>query len=210
MNESGFWWILAAIAFYGLVHSLLASLRAKALAQRIFGAAANRFYRLFFNAVALLTFVPLLALVAGLPDQTLYSIPFPWLWLSRAVQLLGVIGLIAGVLQTGVANFIGIEQIIDPAKSEQRRMTVNGLYRWLRHPLYTCGILIIWLTPIMTWNVLAFNIAATLYMTIGALFEERKLRLEFGAAYAEYARRTPMLIPGFKCPLRGYKFKPKS
>lgn len=54
----------------------------------------------------------------------------------------------------------------------------------------------------MSWNVLAFNIAATLYMIIGAVFEERKLRAEFGAAYDEYAHRTPMLIPGFR-------FKPK-
>lgn len=139
MKETGFWWIITAMALYGLVHSLLASLRAKAIAERIFGAAGKRLYRLFFNAVALLTFAPVLALVAGLPDQVIYRIPSPWVLLSGTIQLLGAIGLIAGVLQTGAANFIGIEQIIDPVKSEQRRMTVSGLYRRVRHPLYTCA-----------------------------------------------------------------------
>jgi protein-S-isoprenylcysteine O-methyltransferase Ste14 len=42
------------------------------------------------------------------------------------------------------------------------------------------------------------NIGLTVYILIGALFEERKLLREFGEAYAEYRRRTPMLIPWFR------------
>jgi protein-S-isoprenylcysteine O-methyltransferase Ste14 len=39
-------------------------------------------------------------------------------------------------------------------------------------------------------------VAATLYILIGAYFEERKLLREFGAAYVEYKKKTAMLIPG--------------
>jgi protein-S-isoprenylcysteine O-methyltransferase Ste14 len=35
---------------------------------------------------------------------------------------------------------------------------------------------------------------------IGALLEERKLVEQFGAAYEDYRRRTPMLIPFLKRP----------
>jgi protein-S-isoprenylcysteine O-methyltransferase Ste14 len=64
--------------------------------------------------------------------------------------------------------------------------------------LYTAGLLIIWLIPVMTWNLLALIIGLTAYILIGIYFEERKLLQEFGDDYAEYRRHTPMLIPGFK------------
>lgn len=47
----------------------------------------------------------------------------------------------------------------------------------------------------MPVNRLALNIGLSLYLVIGALYEERKLVLEFGQAYQEYRERTPMLIP---------------
>ena len=73
---------------------------------------------------------------------------------------------------------------------------LKGLYRWVRHPLYTAGLVFIWLTPVMTVNLLAMNLGLTIYIVLGAMFEERKLLHEFGQAYADYQRRTPMLIPG--------------
>ena len=61
---------------------------------------------------------------------------------------------------------------------------------------YTFGLLFIWLTPVVTLNSLTVYIGATIYILVGAYFEERKLLREFGEAYAEYKRTTPMLIPG--------------
>ncbi|NOH03709.1 MAG: isoprenylcysteine carboxylmethyltransferase family protein [Chloroflexi bacterium] len=72
----------------------------------------------------------------------------------------------------------------------------RGLYRLVRHPLYTFSLVFIWLTPVMSQNSLALYTGATLYLLIGAYFEERKLLRDFGEAYAEYKRKTPMLIPG--------------
>jgi len=68
---------------------------------------------------------------------------------------------------------------------------LTGLYRWVRHPLYTAGLLFIWLIPVMTANLLALNIGLTIYLITGALFEERKLVREFGEAYIEYRKVTP-------------------
>jgi len=74
-------------------------------------------------------------------------------------------------------------------------MVTNGLYRYVRHPLYTAGLVIIWLIPLMTYNLLALILGLTIYIFVGAYFEERKLLLEFGDVYAEYRQRTPMLVP---------------
>ena len=188
--------ILAAIAVYGLVHSWLASLQAKALAWHALGAPGDRLYRLAYNLFAVISLLPVLALPAILPDQSLYIIPFPWTLLSLAIQGLAVLALLAGLLQTGVWSFIGLEQLLAPPDSRPPELVVSGLYRRVRHPLYTAGLVFIWFTPIMTWNVLALNLGLSAYLFIGAYFEERKLLREYGQAYQAYRQRTPMFFPG--------------
>jgi protein-S-isoprenylcysteine O-methyltransferase Ste14 len=50
----------------------------------------------------------------------------------------------------------------------------------------------------MTVNILTVNIALTVYIVIGATFEERKLRRIFGQEYSDYSAFTPMFIPFLK------------
>lgn len=197
MNETGFWWILFAIALYGALHSFLAANQVKrAVAQGIGQPAYDRFYRLFFSIVGAVTFLPVLALGASLPDQAIYTITSPWNFLARGGQLLALIGLAMGVLQTSALSFIGLRQVFDGSDAAPDKLIVNGLYRWVRHPLYTCTLLFLWLNPVMTWNVLALNLGVTLYMWIGSIFEERKLVDQFGEAYVEYRKKTPRIVPG--------------
>jgi protein-S-isoprenylcysteine O-methyltransferase Ste14 len=47
----------------------------------------------------------------------------------------------------------------------------------------------------MTLNRLILWSIFSLYLVIGAYFEEQKLLREFGQEYAEYQAKTPMLIP---------------
>jgi protein-S-isoprenylcysteine O-methyltransferase Ste14 len=189
--------VLLAVLAYGGVHSFLASLWAKGRARRWFGALADRTYRLLYNIFAVVSFLPVLVLVGSLPDRTLYSIPFPWILATSVGQLAAVAALLLGLLHTDVWSFLGFRQLVQPEiASETARLVLKGLYRWVRHPLYTAGLVFIWLTPVMTVNLLAMNLGLTFYIVVGALFEERKLLHEFGQAYADYQRRTPMLIPG--------------
>ncbi len=190
--------ILAAMSLYGLVHSLLASLTVKAWMQRGLGKWAGRTYRLAYNLFAVVSLLPVLALPALLPDRRLYAIPFPWALLTLAVQGLAVVALLLGLLQTGLWSFLGLSQLNGSNPTGPSRLVVRGLYRWVRHPLYSAGLVFIWLTPLMTTNLLAFNLGATVYLIVGALFEERKLMREFGQEYARYRAVTPMLVPWLK------------
>jgi protein-S-isoprenylcysteine O-methyltransferase Ste14 len=151
---------------------------------------------LAYNAFGILTFMPVLALVALLQDRELYVIPAPWSYLALGGQLLALVLLVVGLLQTGIYSFLGFEQILKSSPSSSPEMVTNGLYRWVRHPLYTAGMAFIWLTSIMTINLLALNIGLTLYLILGAIYEERKLVREFGEDYTRYQERVPMLIPG--------------
>lgn len=186
--------LVAASIFWAVVHSLLAAHGAKALSARIFGQiATNRFYRFGYNVFSVLTFLPLLAMLVLLPDQFLYSIPAPWLFFTLALQVVALVG----VLQTGVWDFIGLGQLFRTTSpsTEAARLTIHGLYRYVRHPLYTASLVFLWLTPEMTVNRLVLWVMFSLYFVIGAYFEERKLLREFGQQYADYKAKTPMLLP---------------
>lgn len=200
LMQTGFWWILLTLLLYGVIHSVLAAHRTKDWVKAWWGERHyNRYYRLFFSVQAAVLFVPVLLLVGFLPDAIIYRIPAPWVYLTIALQILALFGILHSIMLTGMLRFTGIQQAVDPEQAQKPIKLVNkSLYRWVRHPIYTCIFLFIWLVPVMTWNVLALNIGISIYNILGALLEERKLLSEFGQPYVEYSQRTSFLIPGFK------------
>ncbi len=196
---SGFWWVLLVVAMYGVVHSLLASRLAKLALERWLGRRVRRYYRLGFSLIAMVTFLPVLVLGIFLPDRRIYSIPLPWFALTVLLQMASLVGLLYSVRQTGPARFLGLDTALDPGEA-RRDLVARGLYRHVRHPLYTCTLLFLWLMPVMTWNLLAFNLGVTAYFIIGSRFEEDKLIEEYGPAYIEYRRLTPAFLPRLNRP----------
>ncbi len=188
--------LIFAIFVWGFVHSLLASAPTKERVRRWFGAGSDRWYRLAYNMIGILTFLPILGLLAMDTGEILYVIPSPWSYLALAGQLLAIAALGIGLLQTGVWSFLGFEQLLVKSAGSETRMVTGGLYHWVRHPLYSAGLVFIWLTPVMTVNLLVLNIGLTIYLVVGAIYEERKLVREFGDLYLDYQKRVPMLIPG--------------
>jgi len=186
--------VLLAILGYAALHSLLATFAAKRRANELLGRQA-RAYRLVYNLLAVLTFLPVLGVVAAYPGQVLYHWSWPWLLLSSLGQLAAVLLLALGLFETDVWQFIGLRQLVSGRSEDAGELQVGGLYRFVRHPLYSAGLLFIWLTPVMTTTVLAFNLGISLYLYIGSTFEEQRLLRQFGKAYDTYRRNVPRLIP---------------
>lgn len=186
--------LILAIMLWGILHSWLASTGRKAWFHHTFGTGAIRFYRLFYNIFAVISFLPVLYLMAALPDQVLYQVPAPYSYLMRVAQLVSLLLLFAAVLQTDVLSFAGLRQLVQ--EEPPGSLVTSGLYRFVRHPLYTFSLLILWLSPTISINSFVVFTALTLYVLIGIIFEERKLLREFGQNYATYRSETPMLIPG--------------
>ena len=185
--------LVLAIAAWGAVHSWMASLGFKDALRRRLGDGASRVYRLVYNLFSVVSFAPILLLMRSLPDRVLYTVPSPWLYIMLAGQLAAVLCIIVALLQVDAVSFVGLRQLFEQEKPSM--LVTSGFYRYIRHPLYLFGLLIIWLTPIMTFNLLIVYLSLTGYLILGAIFEERKLLREFGPAYAEYKARTPMILP---------------
>ena len=110
-------WLILSVLLWGILHSILASLKAKELARGWIGTGLIRFYRLFYNFLAVLTFMPILGLAAVTPDRKLYLIPFPWSGLMVIGEILAVVALLMGLLQTDAMDFIGLRPLVESKKT---------------------------------------------------------------------------------------------
>ena len=190
--------VLLAMSAWGVLHSWLAAFSTKRLARRIFGESIDCYYRLIFIGIAILMLIPILAMVAFLPSRLLWVIPAPWRTLTLAIQFLALVGILVTVLQTDLLAFAGLKQLRDPNAEEKNEMVRNGVYGFVRHPMYFFSILLFWLFPAMTDLTLAFFAASTLYFLIGTIPEEQKLVEIYGEEYKGYQQEVPRIIPGLK------------
>lgn len=196
MTISGPLAVFAYFVFFALVHSLLADPGFKRQAESVFSrfmGSFGRWQRLAYNLLAVIMILPFLLILIFLPGRTLYLIPSPWSYLMICCQAILSAGLIMVLLQTGAASFLGVCRLA--GKDERGRLVTTGFYALTRNPLFLLADLFLWLMPLMTESLLAFNILATAYFYLGALHEEKTLKEEFGVEYEEYRRRVPMFLP---------------
>ena len=197
--------IFTTLMAFGAVHSLLASHQAKLFAQRLLGVnVATATYRLVYNVIAVATVLPALYLVFRLPDRELYRFSAPWDSIALGMRVLAALGLLYAVYQLDVWFFLGLRQLGEPPQlgmrysidsTSTRQLVTNGLHHFVRHPLYTTSLIVLYLASPMSLNGLAFAISCNVYFFIGAIFEERKLMREFGATYRAYQQHVPRLLP---------------
>ena len=204
--------VAAATAVFGVVHSLLASRPAKRSAARTFGERnRNGLYRVFYIGQSLVTFGLLAAYIRRQPSCELYRIEGPLAFLMHAIQAGALVYATSAAGQVGWRRITGLESLLawlgagpvppepeaqGPALDDEGRSHAAGPFAWSRHPLNLAPLPILWLWPRMTTNLLAFNAAATIYLVVGSLHEEARLREEFGEDYDAYVNSgIPFYVP---------------
>ncbi len=213
---------LAWISF-GLGHSLLAGPRAKRCLTGRWGPDGAPWYRLAYNAVALVH----IAGVVGIGQILLGNAPPFALPLALHVLAWGLVAAGAGFgwyalrfYDTG--RLMGLTQLRDardpplasdsstgtgtasswpssgahPATGSQddEPLRLDGPHRWIRHPLYLAAFLLLWGRAI---SPLGLETACwgSLYLILGTMFEERRLLALHGEAYRRYRATVPAYLP---------------
>ena len=190
--------LILFLVIWGIFHSFLASMPVKKFIQNKIRRSVSRFYRLLYNVFAVISFLPIIGLSIILPDTQLYSIQNPWVYFLLAIQFLSLAIITIGLKQTGILDFLGLIGLMGSEEHFPKGLCMNGLYKFVRHPLYSAGLLFMWCSPIMTTNSFIISFCLTIYIVIGAKIEERKLVAEFGEIYEDYRLNVPMLIPSIR------------
>lgn len=77
------------------------------------------------------------------------------------------------------------------------QLVTRGIYKYIRHPLYSSLVLFAWGVFFKNPSILAgfLTLIASLFLLSTAKIEEKLSRKKFGDSYAEYMKRTKMMIP---------------
>lgn len=130
------------------------------------------------------------------PD--LFSLDGAGRWLVRGLAIAAIFGFVWGIRALSSFDPFGVRPVMARVRGKDLRdipLTIRGPYRWVRHPLYTCVLLLLWSTPDLSADRLLLNVIWTVWVVLGTVLEERDLVSQFGEPYAKYQRDVPMLIP---------------
>ena len=181
-------WIWFSGLIFAVLHSFLAARSTKDFVFRHH--ISEQYYRLFYSLFAMLTTAIWLAFVHALPDQPLYHLTGIAMWLALMLQAIGVVILLLTFRSFDGMMFLGLK----PSTTSIDSFHISGVYRYMRHPMYTGVMLILFASPIQTMNSLHLCLAMSLYFIIGARLEEQRMRHMF-PEYADYQTRVGAFIP---------------
>ncbi len=110
--------------------------------------------------------------------------------LGRSLEGVGIIGVLA------CAASLRRSLTVVPIPKEEGVLSTTGLYRYVRHPMYTSVLLLALGLSLNSGSVIKYLLTLSLYVLflLKSIYEEKYLRLKY-PDYAEYAARIPRFIP---------------
>jgi len=117
------------------------------------------------------------------------------------LQFLGLIPIALGaaILLHCIWNFAAIGRGTLSPLDAPRRLVVQGLYRYVRNPMYVGVILILLGEALLCESIVLLEYAAgcfLLFNLVIMLYEEPALRSRFGESYVRYCRAVGRWLPG--------------
>lgn len=180
-----------------VLHSAMISVSVTENVKKLLGP-KFRFYRLFFNLIAILTLIPVALFAHSLQTQVI----FDWNGYMRICQVillgLAVLLFFLGGRRYDALQVLGVKQIREGTSNkvitDTGELDTSGVLGITRHPWYLATILFIWARQLDISAILV-NIILTFYLIVGTYLEEKKLIRESGEKYIVYQKKVSMLLP---------------
>jgi methanethiol S-methyltransferase len=160
----------------------------------------TRYYRLLYNGLSLITFIPLIIATrtaAGpviVSWQSYYAVPVRVLLFAASLLLF-----MGGAKKYDLQYFLGVKQLQTGEEhlllSETETFTESGVFGITRHPWYFGTLLLIWsMLPEYPLPVFLAVCIMTVYLVVGTVLEEKKIVARYGG-YRRYRQQVSMLFP---------------
>jgi protein-S-isoprenylcysteine O-methyltransferase Ste14 len=173
---------------FAVVHSFLASQAVKRYAYR-FGLQTHH-YRLLYSLIGVLTTFVWLYWIGTLPDTVLYTVEGGLKYGLYALQVLGLCIVLAALQPIDGAVFLGLKQ----AGKQTDPFIVQGVFKYIRHPMYAGFMLFLLAKPEHSVVSLHFALAVSVYFIVGSKLEEKRMLAEH-PNYADYQQKVGAFIP---------------
>lgn len=134
--------------------------------------------------------VLLLVMLVLLPGRNDWPTP-------AAIEAVGLILIVAGAaLILVAATHLGRSLTPTPVPVADGQLSTDGLYKFMRHPIYTGVLTIVAGLAIRSGSLITLAIAGVtvVFFNQKATWEERQLADHY-PDYADYAARTPRFVP---------------
>ena len=160
----------------------------------------TRYYRLLYNGLSLVTFIPLIIVTRIAEGPVIVS------WEGYAVLVRVLLLAAALLLFKGGARkydlhyFLGIKQLQTGDEhlllSDTEEFTETGVFGITRHPWYLGSLLFIW-SMLAEYPLPVFLAVCimSVYLVIGTILEERKIVARYGESYRRYRQRVSIFFP---------------
>lgn len=204
------WWNAVVSFIFFAQHSIMVRRSVRARLSAVIPARYDGAFYAITSGIAL----TLVAVLYQPVEAPLFVLLGPYRLIVTAAALLAVAFFAWGICALRTFDPFGLRPIRQhlrqdgntrsaQAQLDAGAFVVRGPYRWVRHPLYSAVIVLLWATPHMSAGRLELAALWTAYIYIGALLEERDLTAAFGERYRQYREHVPMLIPWRRPPGHG-------
>lgn len=117
----------------------------------------------------------------------------PMILLGRAIELTAILGIILA------SPVIKSSLTIMPIPTKNARLGTTGLYKYVRHPMYSFVILFALGSSLQSGLLIKYilTLALIILLYYKSCYEETQLNKKF-KNYSAYAKKTPRFLPGLK------------
>ncbi|MEJ7913561.1 MAG: isoprenylcysteine carboxylmethyltransferase family protein [Chitinophagaceae bacterium] len=177
-----------------VLHSVLADLTIK---KKIYLAypSFTKWYRAIYTVVAFITLAIVAFYQIALESPLLFEARTVYTIMGGCITLAGAVVMMI-CIKKYFLSLSGLKSLF-ANRVVANNLRVDGIHRYVRHPLYLGTFLFIWgafvLLPLA--SILIACLIITGYTLVGIRLEEKKLVGEFGDAYRQYMQSVPRLLP---------------